>query len=336
MLHRLIGILIIGISFLLAWLMMDFNQFRQAPLDLPPAGDVYILAPGSSVSGLAQDLSNKGYLRSPVYLRVLARWKGLAQKIKAGEYQLQPGTTPEQLLEQLVAGKVTSYSLTLVEGWNFRQLLAAVAGHPVLQHTLHDLSDQEIMKRLGHEGEHPEGRFLSDTYHFPRGSTDLALLGRAYDAMQQTLKEEWEKRETGLPLETPYQALILASIVEKETGLASERAQIAGVFIRRLKKGMLLQTDPTVIYGMGAEFDGNIRRRDLKRDTPYNTYLRKGLPPTPIAMPGVDAIRAALNPEKGKSLYFVAKGDGSHYFSDTLKQHNDAVRKYQLKKKNND
>ena len=335
MLHRLIGILIIGISFTLAWLMMDFNRFTEQPLTLPPEGYVYTLKPGTSVAGLAHDLVQKGYLTEPLYLRLLARWKGLAHRIKAGEYRLLPGTTPLQLLQQLVAGKVTSYALTLVEGWNFDQMMQAVSQHEALQHTLEGLPDEEIMQRLGYPGEHPEGRFLPDTYHFPRGSTDLELLQRAYSAMQQLLEAEWPKRAQGLPLKSPYEALILASIVEKETGLAEERPQIAGVFVRRLKKGMLLQTDPTVIYGMGAAFDGNIRRRDLKRDTPYNTYLRKGLTPTPIAMPGADAIRAVLHPEPGKSLYFVAKGDGSHYFSDTLKQHNQAVRKYQLKKRPN-
>lgn len=335
MLHRLIGILIISISFTLAWLMMDFNQFTERPLELPPEGDVYTLKPGTSVSGLARELEHRGYLTDPLYLRLLARWKGLAHKIKAGEYRLRPGTTPEQLLEQLVAGKVTTYSLTLVEGWSFQQVLQALSRHQALQHTLEGLSGETIMQRLGYAGEHPEGRFLPDTYHFPRGSSDLDLLRRAYSSMAQLLEAEWQKREQGLPLNSPYEALILASIVEKETGLAEERPQIAGVFIRRLKKGMLLQTDPTVIYGMGADFDGNIRRRDLRRDTPYNTYLHKGLTPTPIAMPGADAIRAVLHPKPGKSLYFVAKGDGSHYFSDTLKQHNQAVRKYQLKKKSN-
>lgn len=333
MLHRIIGILLIAFSFALAWVMMDFNQFKNKPLSLPPEAVLYSLASGTSVAGLAADLEQRGYLEMPLYLRLLARWEGLAHKLKAGEYLLQPGTTPVALLEQLVAGKVTTYSLTLVEGWNFRQVVNAIAQQDALQHTLTDLSVPEIMERLGHAGEHPEGRFLPDTYHFPKGSTDVDLLRRAYDAMQRQLASEWAARAQELPLKTPYEALILASIIEKETGLAEERSRIAGVFIRRLNKGMLLQTDPTVIYGMGEAFDGNIRRRDLRRDTPYNTYLHKGLPPTPIAMPGIDAIRAALHPAAGKSLYFVARGDGGHHFSNTLKEHNKAVRRYQLKQK---
>ena len=187
------------------------------------------------------------------------------------------------------------------------------------------------MERLGHAGEHPEGRFLPDTYHFPKNLTDVAFLKRAYDAMTQTLAREWEGRAVGLPLKTPYEALILASIVEKETGLASERQAIAGVFVRRLNKGMRLQTDPTVIYGMGDRYKGNIRKSDLQEDTPYNTYRRFGLPPTPIAMPGRDAIHATLHPDDSKNIYFVSRGDGSHHFSATLEEHNNAVIKYQLK-----
>jgi len=219
-----------------------------------------------------------------------------------------------------------------VEGWNFKQMRVAIAGQQALEQTLVELSDQEIMQRLGYADEHPEGRFLPDTYHFPKGTTDLAFLKRAYQAMQGLLDAEWEQRDPGLPLNSPYEALILASIVEKETGLASERPEIAGVFVRRLKKGMKLQTDPTIIYGMGESYKGNIRRRDLKQDTPYNTYLHKGLTPTPISMPGADALHAVLHPKEGKSLYFVAKGEGSHQFSKTLVEHNRAVRKYQLKR----
>jgi UPF0755 protein len=227
---------------------------------------------------------------------------------------------------------VISYSFTLVEGWTFQQVLEAVREQEALQGTFENLTAEAIMERLGHPGEHPEGRFLADTYHFPRGTTDLALLQRAYGAMQEFLQQEWDRRAADLPFKTPYEALILASIVEKETAVAEERPQIAGVFIRRLRKGMKLQTDPTVIYGMGERFDGNIRRRDLSENTPYNTYVHRGLTPTPISMPGRDAIRAVLHPADGKSLYFVAKGDGSHYFSATLQEHNKAVRKYQLKR----
>jgi UPF0755 protein len=231
----------------------------------------------------------------------------------------------------MISGKVRQYALTLVEGWNFRQVMDAVQSHPSLAHTLQGLENAAIMAQLGHPDEHPEGRFLPDTYHFPKGLSDVAFLQRAYDAMAQTLAQEWEGRAVGLPLQTPYEALILASIVEKETGLASERQAIAGVFVRRLEKRMRLQTDPTVIYGMGERYDGNIRKQDLLEDTPYNTYRRLGLPPTPIAMPGRDAIHATLHPDDSQNIYFVSRGDGSHHFSATLEEHNNAVIKYQLK-----
>jgi UPF0755 protein len=329
--QRIIGLTIILASFVFAWLMMDFNNFIDTPLGIPVDGEVYELRPGSTVSMLANDLHEMGYLDKPLYLRLLARWDGSAKKIKAGEYQFSPGMNPRDLLNLLTSGKVISYSLTLVEGWDFKQVLQAVGQHSALTQTLKDLSPAEIMKELGYPDEHPEGRFLPDTYRFPRGTTDKAFLRRAHGAMRKILEREWPERQEGLPLKTAYEALILASIVEKETGLASERPAIAGVFIRRLKKGMKLQTDPTVIYAMGDEYKGNIRRSDLKRDSPYNTYVHKGLTPTPISMPGADAIRSVLHPEDGKALYFVARGDGSHQFSATLKEHNQAVRKYQLK-----
>jgi UPF0755 protein len=220
--------------------------------------------------------------------------------------------------------------LTLVEGLTFRQALAAMFADPVLGGDLSRLSGEEIMDCLGRPGEHPEGRLFPDTYRYVRGSSALDLVRRAYARMETVLAEEWERRAEGLPLGTPYEALILASIVEKETGLAAERPQIAGVFVRRLQQGMKLQSDPTVVYGMGAAFDGDIRRSDLGADTPYNTYIHAGLPPTPIALPGREAIRAVLHPAPGDSLYFVAKGDGSHAFSATLEEHNRAVRQYQL------
>ena len=329
--QRFIGLTIILASFVFAWLMMDFNNFIVTPLGIPTDGEVYELRPGSTVSTLANDLHEMGYLDKPLYLRLLARWDGSAKKIKAGEYQFSPGMNPRDLLNLLTSGKVMSYSLTLVEGWNFKQVRQAVGQHSALTQTLKHLSPAEIMKELGYPDEHPEGRFLPDTYRFPRGTTDKAFLRRAHEAMRKILEREWSERQEGLPLKTPYEALILASIVEKETGLASERPAIAGVFIRRLRKGMKLQTDPTVIYAMGDEYKGNIRRRDLRRDSPYNTYVHKGLTPTPISMPGADAIRSVLHPEDGKALYFVARGDGSHQFSATLKEHNQAVRKYQLK-----
>ncbi len=236
-----------------------------------------------------------------------------------------------EFMDQILSGKVIQYSITIVEGWNIYQLLDVLKADPHIKQTLQGLSHKQIMQRIGYPEMHPEGRFYPDTYHFPKGLTDVEFLQRAYGAMQQKLAAEWEKRAVGLPYKTPYEALIMASIVEKETGLPSERQAIAGVFVRRLEKRMRLQTDPTVIYGLLPNFDGNIRRRDLRRDTPYNTYRRRGLPPTPIAMPGGDAIHAALHPADGDKLYFVSRGDGSHHFSATLEEHNRAVIKYQLK-----
>jgi UPF0755 protein len=254
----------------------------------------------------------------------------MACRIQSGEYELRSGLTPSRLLELLTSGKVIQHAVTLVEGRTFRQGLAALAADPVLADDLSGRTDEEIMARIGRPGEHPEGRLFPDTYYFPRGTTASDLVRRAYARMETVLQQEWEGRAPGLPMQTPYEALILASIVEKETGLSSERAQVAGVFVRRLSQGMKLQTDPTVIYGLGDTFNGNIRRFDLTGDTPYNTYVRAGLPPTPIAMPGQEAIRAVLHPAAGDSLYFVAKGDGSHAFSATLEEHNRAVRQYQL------
>jgi len=319
-----------------AWLWQDYQAFRESKLHMPGEGLVYTLPPGGTIASVARDLQAEGVLRTPInllYFRVLARHEGKARGLKAGEYQIPAAIAPLELLDLLSSGRVIQYPITLVEGWNFQQVFDALEASEDIVHTLDGVSPEEIMTRLGRPGMHPEGRFLSDTYHFPRGTEDIQVLRRAMKAMDSLLAEEWQGREPDLPLETPYEALILASIIEKETGKAEERPQIAGVFVRRLRKGMKLQTDPTVIYGMGKMFDGNIRRADLKRDTPYNTYTRKGLPPTPIAMPGKAAIHAALHPADGDSFYFVARGDGSHQFSATLKEHNRAVRKYQLKKK---
>ncbi|MCB1753215.1 MAG: endolytic transglycosylase MltG [Gammaproteobacteria bacterium] len=332
MLNRILGVLIISVSLVTAWLMMEFDSFKTTPLKLPTGGITYNLERGSTIASLAADLKTKGYLENSLYLRVLARWNGQAQRIKAGEYFIAAGTTPVQLLNLLVSGRVTTYSQTIVEGWDFRQMMAAVQANEALTQSLSGLSADEIMRRLGYGDEHPEGMFLPGTYHFPRGTTDVQFLQRAYRAMQKALDEKWNGKDQNVTLKSAYEALILASIVEKETGLVSERPAIAGVFIRRLNKGMLLQTDPTIIYGLGEGFDGNIRRQDLKKDTPYNTYLHKGLTPTPICMPGEAALDAVMHPAAGKSLYFVAKGDGSHQFSDTLAEHNSAVRKYQLKR----
>lgn len=295
---------------------------------------IYEMKPGSSVNRLAKELAQRKLIQRPIYLSLWARLTGQARNIKVGEYRITPDMTPLNLLKIMVQGKVIQYSLTLVEGWTFWQMMDHIHQSEMLNHHLTGLSDDEIMKRIGHDGEHPEGRFYPDTYHFPKGLDDIQFLKRAYDAMQQILEEKWQQRDIGLPFNNPYDALILASIVEKESALASERGLIAGVFINRLKKGMRLQTDPTVIYGLGKDFDGDIKFRDLRNDTPYNTYTRKGLPPTPIAMPGQGAIEAVMRPEITNYLFFVARRDqsGSHIFSSSLEEHEDAVNKHQRKR----
>ncbi len=329
LLYRLIAVSILAAAIGGGWLWNDYRLFLQTPMTDKPLS--YMLEPGANLTRVVRDLARQGVIAKPRYLLFHARLQGNANRIGAGEYLIDAGSTPAEFYQQLVDGKVVQHALTIVEGWSFRQMMAALNAHPLIKHTLTDAGDAQIMAAIGHAGEHPEGRFLPDTWHFPRGISDVEFLRRAYAAMQTYLMQEWQKRDTGLPLKTPYEALILASIVEKETGLASERPAIAGVFIRRLQKRIRLQTDPTVIYGMGERYRGNIRRADLKRDTPYNTYRHHGLPPTPIALPGRAAIRAALHPAPGDALYFVARGDGSHYFSATLEEHNRAVIKYQLK-----
>jgi UPF0755 protein len=306
-----------------------YQRFQESGLRLAGEEQTYLLPAGASLNQLAYDLQRHGIIEYPRFFILLGREQDAARRLQAGEYVLTRGMTPRTLLELMVAGQVIQHALTLIEGETFREMLQRIQAHPVIEVTLDGLEDAAIMQRLGHAGMHPEGRFLPDTYYFPRNTTDLAFLQRAYAAMAGQLAKAWEGRADGLPLKTPQQALTLASIVEKETGRAEERPQIAGVFIRRLQKGMKLQTDPTVIYGMGDGFDGNLRRRDLRKDTPYNTYTRHGLPPTPIAMPGSDAIHAVLHPAAGDSLYFVSMGGGRHYFSSTLKEHNLAVDKFQ-------
>jgi UPF0755 protein len=312
------------------WGYTEYRRFIEQPLALPEEGLHYAVRPGSSVRTIAEGLTREGVLEHPEYLVWYARWHDLAPRLKAGEYHIPAGTTAPQLLERMVSGRVVQHSLTLVEGWTFRQVMAAVQGHPALEQGLQGLSDEEIMARLGREGEHPEGRFFPDTYHFPRGTTDLAFLSRAYEAMERRLAAAWEGRVDGLPYANPYEALILASIVEKEARLPEERPHVAGVFVRRLQIGMRLQTDPTVIYGFGDEFEGRLRTRHLRDPHPYNTYVHGGLPPTPIAMPGAGALEAVMHPADGATLYFVARGDGSHHFSESLEEHNRAVRKYIL------
>jgi len=327
-----LGLAMVIASFLAAWLLMEFHSFRQNPLAVPATGIDLVVKPGSSLRSVAAHLAQRQVLEHPLYLVLLGRYLDLDFRIKAGEYQLAPGLTPEQLLHQLSEGKVVQHGITLIEGDTFKQMMARLRLDPVLEHTLTSEQQQDVMREIGYPDLHPEGRFLPETYYFPRGTTDVDLLRRAYLDMENFLQQAWPGRDQGLPVETPYQALILASIVEKETALPEERARIAGVFVRRLEQGMKLQTDPTVIYGMGDRYDGDIRFRDLREDTPYNTYTRAGLPPTPIAMPGKEAILAVLHPAEGKELFFVARGDGSHHFSATLKEHNSAVDRYQKKR----
>lgn len=328
--QQFLGLIIFLLAFVLGWLALDYRDFLDTPLAVPEQGMRLTIAPGKSLKAVTRDLARRDMLERPRFFEWHARLRGLADQIKAGEYDVRPGMTPGQFLDMLVQGKVVQYAFTIVEGWNIHQLLEALAADPVLEHSLANQSPEALMSAINADKPHPEGWFLPDTYFFVRGTTDRAVLQRAHTAMQAYLDEAWPQRDNKLPYEDSYEALIMASIVEKETAVAAERGQIAGVFVRRLQKAMRLQTDPTVIYGIGKDYDGNIRRRDLRTDTPYNTYTRKGLPPTPIAMPGRAAIDAALHPAQGKSLYFVARGDGSHAFAETLDEHNRNVIKYQL------
>lgn len=329
-------IITVSITFLVVslWLIISYQNALDNKLNIEADKISYSIESGTSLSAVVYDLANKNILKHPKHLLWYARLNGLSNKMKTGDYQLSSNLSAREFLDKIFTGKVIQYSLTIIEGWSFNQLLEAISHHPEIKQTFSNLSKEEIMDKLGLNGVHYEGRFLPDTYHFPKHLTDLEFLKRAYYAMETVLEEEWKNRIDGLPYKTPYEALIMASIVEKETGLASERELISGVFFRRLNKRMRLQTDPTVIYGMGDKYKGNIRKRDLLRDTPYNTYRRGGLPPTPIAMPGRKAIYAALHPAAGDVLFFVSRGDGSHVFSATVTEHNRAVCKYQKKGRN--
>lgn len=299
------------------------------PLVLNSASLDLSIEPGTSVPEVAQAVVEAGVRVDPGLLYWWFRLSGQARQIRAGSYELERGVTPMDLLQQLVRGQESLRTVTLVEGWNLRQVRAALLKAEHLKQTSAALTPDLLMQTLGRPGVAAEGRFYPDTYSYAKGSTDVALLQRALRAMDKKLDAAWQLRAPDSPLTTPEQALILASIVEKETGRASDRALIAGVFVNRLRIGMMLQTDPTVIYGLGEAFDGNLRRRDLKADTPWNTYTRTGLPPTPIAMPGKAALLAAVQPANTPALYFVARGDGSSAFSATLEAHNRAVQKYQ-------
>ncbi|WP_299451848.1 endolytic transglycosylase MltG [uncultured Pigmentiphaga sp.] len=315
-------VLAVAVGAGVAWLRM--------PLSLPADKVDFVIDEGTSMRGIAHRIREAGIGVPAEALIALARLTGADRRIKAGGYEVVRGESLWTLVKRLSRGDVTQREITFIEGWNFRQIRAALRRHPDIRQTLDDVDDATVAAMIGASTSHPEGLFFPDTYLFAAGSSDIDILRRAYRAQQRELAEIWNQRDPDLPLGSPYEALILGSIIEKETGLEADRRRIAGVFINRLKLGMPLQTDPTVIYGLGENFDGNLRRRDLQTDTPWNTYTRRGLPPTPIANPGRASLLAAVQPEKHKYLYFVSRGDGSSAFSETLEAHNRYVARYQL------
>lgn len=306
-----------------------FSWWAKQPITTGEAVIPFTVLAGSGVGVASQQMVDAGVPVNPLMFSLLARVTQKAARIKAGSYELKPNTSPRRLLDQLVRGEFAQESLTIIEGWTFKQMRAAVLANKGLKHETAELSDAELMSKLSSDYKIPEGLFFPDTYLFAKGSPDLHIYKQAHAALMAHLDTAWKKRDPSLPYATPYQALTMASIVEKETGQKSERSLIAGVFVNRLKSGMLLQTDPTVIYGMGAKYEGKIRKRDLETDTPYNTYTRSGLPPTPIALPGRESLDAALAPAKTDALYFVSRGDGTSKFSDNLNDHNKAVNQFQ-------
>lgn len=323
----LVGLVVLALALAAAayfWVIgpMSLRASAATPVDLT-------IEPGTSAKAIAQVVADAGVDTSPTLLYAWFRLSGQSRQMRAGSYEIAPGTSPKRLLSMLVRGEESLRTVTMVEGWNWRQVRQALAKAEHLKPDSRALSDEALMTQLGRPGVAPEGRFYPDTYSYAKGSSDLAVLKRAMKAMDKQLQHAWEVRQPGAALQSPEQALILASIVEKETGKAQDRAQISGVFNNRLRIGMRLQTDPTVIYGLGEAFDGDLRRVHLTTDNPWNTYTRGGLPPTPIAMPGKASLLAAVQPAKTSAIYFVAKGDGSSHFSATLDEHNRAVNRYQ-------
>ncbi|MDC8756968.1 endolytic transglycosylase MltG [Janthinobacterium fluminis] len=307
-----------------------FAYWAQQPItEGDEAAIEFTIVPGSGAHAAGQQIAEAGVPIEPLLFNLLARVTAKSGKLKAGSYELKPGTTPMRLITQLARGEFVQESLTIIEGWTFKQMRLAMAAHKGLKHDTAELSDLALMAKITPAYQRPEGLFFPDTYLFAKGASDLQIFRQAHTMLIQRLNEAWEKRDPALPYKNPYEALTMASIVEKETGQKSERSMIAGVFVNRLKIGMLLQTDPTVIYGMGDRYEGKIRKRDLETDTPYNTYTRGGLPPTPIALPGVQSLTAALAPARTDALYFVARGDGTSQFSANLPDHNRAVNQYQ-------
>ncbi len=320
-------VLAIALGSLAAWKFIYVWADRSGPLVAPVVVDV---EPGTGFGHLARDLESAEVVGSATLFSALARLENVTESVRAGEYRFAPAADPNTVLRQLVDGEVVVYRLQVLEGWTVADLLDAAGKAPGLETTLEETDVGELLARLDLGEGHPEGQFFPDTYHYARGATDAEILRMAYRKMRSVIQTEWNARAAGLPYRDQSDALVMASLVEKETGLAEERARVAGVFVRRLEKGMLLQTDPSVIYGLGEEFDGNLTRSHLARDGPYNTYTRRGLPPTPIALPGRQAIHAALHPAEEAFMYFVARGDGSSEFSTTLEEHVEAVRRFQL------
>jgi UPF0755 protein len=308
----------------------SFAYWATSTLPLQQGPLEFSLKAGSSLRSVARQMTDAGVLREPWRFELLARMFGQSANVKAGVYEIEQPLSPYALLQKITSGEYAQIAITIVEGWSFRQLRQALDDQAALVHRTQGLSETDIMRQLGADAAaSPEGRFFPETYYVSSGEADLRVLRRSYRLMQEHLAREWKSRDPGLPLTTPYEALILASIVEKETGRPEDRRMVAAVFINRLRRGMKLQTDPAVIYGLGESFDGNLRKRDLASDHPYNTYTRTGMPPTPIAMPGLASLRATLHPAQTDALYFVAKGDGSSQFSRTLEEHERAVTRYQ-------
>ncbi len=329
---KLLLLLLLLLAALAALAWVDYRRFAAEPLKIGNEPMQFEIRRGDSLGRIVERLADHGVTerwRRP-WWQVLAVHEDRARRLQAGEYALEPGISPRAALAKFAAGRVIQHRFTIVEGWTFAQMRKALAALDTIEHTLADQDERQIMVALGADGTHPEGQFLPETYLHARGTSDLELLRHAHRAMTAELDRVWRERSAAVAVDTPYELLILASIIEKETGQAGERREIAGVFSRRLRTGMRLQTDPTVIYGVGSGMTGRLRRVHLDTDTPYNTYTRAGLPPTPIAMPGRAALAAAADPSDGRSLFFVSRGDGSHYFSDSYDEHRQAVRYYQL------
>ncbi len=326
MIKNLFAVLALAVFGSLAWA----AWFAFSPIRLQSPELDFSIQPGSGLRSAARQISAAGIAMSPWQFELLARAAGKAGSIKAGSYEVAHGITPWKLLEQITQGDFSQSEIVFVEGWTFNQIRALLNADDSLRHDSAGLTNEQIMARIGAPAQHPEGWFFPDTYLYAKGASDLSVLKRSWRMMQSRLDAAWEKRAPGSPLKTPYEALILASIIEKETGRPEDRPRIGAVFNNRLRIGMLLQTDPTVIYGLGEEFKGNLKKEHLLRDGPFNTYTRGGLTPHPIAMPGSGALMAAVAPAKGDELYFVARGDGTSQFSKTLAEHNRAVQKYQL------